>query len=285
MLVHIKELVRAAVKEGYALGAFNIHNLETALGVARAAVEAASPAIIQVSESTIKYGGLKPITHIVSTIAKNEAAAVPIALHLDHGKSFNSIVECVQAGFTSVHMDGSNLPLDENINMTKQAVDWARPKGVWVQGEVGMMLGGHGDIGEIDEAIPLADPEEVKEFLTATQVDTIAVAVGTAHGNFSNERVDFDLIKKIKKIVGSHPLVLHGGSGLKDDDFGQAINCGVNIINIGTHVKQEFTQAVIKACQANPQETDPRKILTPGIEAVKNIVMLKMTVFGSTGKA
>ena len=146
MLVHIKEIVGDAEKNGYAVGAFNIHNFESVLGVARAAVKAGSPAIIQVSESTIKYMGLKPITHIVSTVAKNIAAPVPIALHLDHGRSFDSVFECIRAGFTSVHIDASHLPLDENITLTRQGVEFAHQKKVWVQGEVGAMIGGHGSL-------------------------------------------------------------------------------------------------------------------------------------------
>ena len=146
MLVHIKEIVREGEKGGYAVGAFNIHNLESVLGVANAAVRAKSPAIIQVSEGAIKYMGLKPITHIVSTVAKNIATHVPIALHLDHGRSFDSIVGCINAGFTSVHIDASQLPLDENIDLTKQVVELAHKRKVWVQGEVGAIAGGHGKI-------------------------------------------------------------------------------------------------------------------------------------------
>ncbi len=285
MLVHIKELVEHANKNKYALGAFNIHNLETALGVARAAVAANSPAIIQVSEGTIKYMGLELVTHLVSIIAENEAAAIPIALHLDHGKSFQSIVECVNAGFFSVHMDGSSLALDENIKITRQAIDFARPKGVWVQGEVGPIVGGHGAKGELLEEVPLADINKVKEFVAATDVDTIAPAVGTAHGNFTNEKIDFDLIASVKKVVGEKTIVMHGGSGIADNDLQKAISLGINIINIGSHVKEEFSQAVIKTALANKDETDPRNLLTPGIAAVTKIVMDKMKVFGSAGKA
>src|SRR3989344_8281666 len=146
MLVHIKDIVKKAKKGGYAVGAFNIHNIESALGVAQAAARAKSPAIIQVSESTIKYIGVKPITHIVSTIAKNVALDVPIALHIDHGKSFNSVLECINAGFSSVHIDASELPLDENISLTKSVVAIAHSKGVWVQGEIGAIKGEHGRI-------------------------------------------------------------------------------------------------------------------------------------------
>ena len=155
MLVHIKDLVRDGEKGKYAVGAFNVHNLETILGVSNATIRAKSPAIIQVSEGAIKYMGLKPITHIVSTVAKNIATNVPIALHLDHGKDLTNLFECIKHGFSSVHIDASHLPLDENISITKQVVELAHGKKVWVQGEVGAIIGGHGDINGTIENIPI----------------------------------------------------------------------------------------------------------------------------------
>lgn len=283
MLVHIKEIITEAEKGGYAVGAFNIHNLESALGVAQAANHAKSPAIIQVSESTIKYMGLKPITHIVSTIAKNIAANVPIALHLDHGKSFDSIFECISAGFTSVHIDASHLPLDENINLTKHVVNVAHAKKIWVQGEVGAMIGGHGTRSKYLKNIPIADADEVIEFVRKTGVDTIAAAIGTAHGSFENENIRFDLLKKIKEKT-KKPFVLHGGSGVKEAQIRQAIKLGVNIINIGTDIKIAFCEALIKNCAKNKNETDPRILLKPTIGAVEETVMKKMKLFGSAGK-
>ncbi len=182
MLVHIKEIAKHAEKNSYAIGAFNVHNIESILAVAQIAVKSQSPAIIQVSEGAIKYMGIKPLTHVVSTVAKNVAAPVPIALHLDHGKTFDSVFECIRAGFTSVHIDASHLPLDENINLTKQVTELAHRKGVWVQGEVGAIMGGHGKIGDKIEDIPIAKVEDVVKFVKETKVDTIAAAIGTAHG-------------------------------------------------------------------------------------------------------
>src|SRR3989338_2536326 len=201
MLVHIKDIVNKAEQGGYAIGAFNVTNLESVLGVAQAAVKANSPAIIQVSESAIRYMGLKPITHIVSTVAKNVAAPVTIALHLDHGTSFDSVFECISSGFTSVHIDASNLPLDENINLTKQVVKVAHAKHVWVQGEIGAMVGGNENIRGKLKKIPLADLADVIKFVRETKVDTIAAAVGTAHGVYDNEDIVFSLLKAIKKAV------------------------------------------------------------------------------------
>lgn len=284
MIAHIKDIVKNAQKGEYAIGAFNVHNVESVLGVAKAAVRANSPAIIQVSESTIEYMGLKPITHLVSTVAKNIAFKVPIALHLDHGKSFNSISECIRAGFSSVHLDASDLPLDENIALTKSVVSLAHAKGVWVQGEIGSIIGGHGDVkGKTSEPIPLADPKEVIIFVNETKVDTIAAAVGTAHGTYENEDIRFDLLRAIIKKT-KIPFVLHGGSGISDKKIRRAIKEGVVIINIGTDIKVAFTRTLIANCQKNKNETDPRKLLSPTIAAIEKVVFEKIKVFGSFNK-
>jgi tagatose 1,6-diphosphate aldolase GatY/KbaY len=283
MLVHIKDLVKISQKKGYAIGAFNIHNIESVLGVANAAVKAKSPAIIQVSESTIKYMGLKPITHIVSTVAKNIAPRIPIALHLDHGKSFDSVFECIRAGFSSVHIDASNLPYDENIKLTKEVVRMAHRRKVWVQGEVGSIIGGHGNIAGKIEGIPLADPKEVIDFVKQTKIDTIAAAVGTAHGVYENEDIKFGLLKEIiakTKI----PFVLHGGSGVDSRKIKKAIKMGVDIINVGSDIKIAFSQTLIKNCIKNKKETDPRNLLSPTISAVEKVVIKSMKLFGSAGK-
>ena len=283
MLVHIKDIVREAQKGGYALGAFNVTNLESILAVARVAVKANSAAIIQVSESAIKYMGLKPVTHIVSTVAKNVAAAVPIALHLDHGSSFDAVFECINAGFTSVHIDASSLPLDENINLTKQVVKVAHARRVWVQGEVGAMVGSPGDISARLKAIPLAKPEEVIKFVKETKVDTIAAAIGTAHGVHANEDIVFSLLKAIKKQV-KIPFILHGGSGVADSKIKKAVKEGVNIINVGTDLKVAFCQTLINTCLKNKKETDPRNLLKPTIAAMEKTIMEKMKLFGSAGR-
>lgn len=280
MLVHIKDIVKDAEKHGYAVGAFNVHNLETVLGVAQAAVLAKSPAIIQVSEGAIKYMGLKPVTHIVSTVAKNIATRVPIALHLDHGRSFDSVFGCIKAGFSSVHIDASHLPLDENISLTNQVVEIAHSKGVWVQGEVGAIIGGHGEIGETIDDIPIAEASEVARFVKETNVDTIAAAIGTAHGVYQNEDIRLDLLKTIKKETGK-PFVLHGGSGVDPEKIKQAIKNGVNIINIGTDIKVAFCRTLIENCLKNQTETDPRILLKPTIGAVEKTVAELMKLFGS----
>jgi ketose-bisphosphate aldolase len=282
MLVHIREIVKEAEKGSYAIGAFNIHNVESVLGVANAALKVKSPAIIQVSESTIKYLGVKPITHLVSTVAKNIATEVPIALHLDHGKTFDSVFECINAGFTSVHIDASHLPLDENIALTKQVVEVAHAKDVWVQGEVGSMVGGHGSAGKKLE-IPLANLEEVVEFSKKTGVDTLAAAIGTAHGTYDNEDVKFSLLRSIIKET-KKVFVLHGGSGVDENKLKKAIKEGVRIINIGTDIKTAFSRTLIETCAKNKNETDPRNLLKPTIKAVEKTVIKNMELFGSAGQ-
>ncbi len=283
MLVHIKDLVKSAKKNDYAIGAFNITNFESILGVVQAAVKAGSPAIIQVSESAIQYMGLKPITHIVSTVAKNLAAGVPVALHLDHGTNFDTIFECIRAGFTSVHIDASNLPLDENIHLTKHIVMVAHARKVWVQGEVGAIVGSHGDITSKLKEIPLAKLDEVVKFVKETKVDTIAAAIGTAHGIHTNEDIVFKLLKDIKNKV-KIPFVLHGGSGVPDAKIKKAIKEGVNIINVGTDLKVAFCRTLIDFCLKNKQETDPRNLLKPTIAAIEKVVFDKMKLFGSAGR-
>jgi len=285
MLVHIRDIEEGAKKGGYAVGAFNIHNIESILGIARAAVKMNSPAIIQVSESTIEYMGLKPVTHLVSTAAKNIAAAVPIALHLDHGKSFNSISECIKAGFSSVHIDASDLPLDENIALTKSVVALAHNKKVWVQGEIGSIIGEHGRVtGTTNKKIPLADPKEVAKFVRQTKVDTMAAAVGTAHGVFKNENINFGLLKEILNKI-KIPFVLHGGSGIENKKIKRAVKEGVVIINIGTDIKMAFSKTLINTCLKHKDETDPRKLLSPTIESIEKVVMGKIKLFGSYDKA
>jgi len=282
MLVHIKDIVNDARKKKYAIGAFNVHTLETILGVARAAYKAKSPAIIQVSESAIKYMGLKPITHIVSTVAKNIALGVPIALHLDHGKSFESVTECINAGFSSVHIDVSHLPLDENIALTNQVIKLASKKGIWVQGEVGPIVGGHGNINGRLKEIPIANIDEVIKFVKYTKVNTLSVAIGTAHGAYENEYIDMPLLREIKRKT-KKIFVLHGASGIKDSMIKKAIRGGADIINIGTDIKVAFCRALIDNCFKNKNETDPRNLLSPTIPAVEKIVLKKMKIFGSAG--
>jgi len=289
MLVHIKDIITKAQTGKYAVGAFNTQNLETTIAIVRAAVAQKSPVIIQVSEGTIKYAGLKPITHIVQTIAKNESTNVPIALHLDHGKSFLSILECIKAGFSSIHLDGSELPYDENMALTEEAVAYAHKNGAWGQGELGTILGKEGLIKrenkEIKNSDYMTDPNKAEEFIRKTKVDTLAISIGNMHGMFvGQEKLDFKLLKKIHGKIRK-PLVLHGASGINDREIKRAIKLGVRIINIDTHLRKNFTITLRQTLNKNKTEIDPRKILAPSIDAVQKTVEQKIKLFGSANRA
>jgi len=289
MLAHLKSLVEKAEKENYAIGAFNTSNLEITLGIARAAVKLRAPVIIQVSERTIEYAGLKPITHIVETIAKNEAIDVPVVLHLDHGKKFSSVAECIEAGFTSIMIDASDLAFDENVKITKMAVDYAHKRGIWVQGELGRVFRGLDGV-ENDKARTeaMTAPEEAEKFVKETDVDTLAAAVGNVHGVdkiFSGvPKLDYERLGKIKKKIGKTPLVLHGASGIKENDIKKAISLGVRIVNIDTEIRLAFTDALRNSLLKYKTEIDPRTIMEEPIAAVQKLVEEKIKIFGSENK-
>ena len=288
MLVHIKEIIPKAEKSDYAVPAFNTFNLESTLAIARGAVAQNSPVIIQVSEKTIEYAGLKPITHIVETIAKNEAVNVPVALHLDHGKSFRSVAECIHAGFSSIHIDASELPFDENVILTKQATDYAHKYGVWVQGELGTILGQKQMIDkktsqELEKF--MTKPDEAEEYVRKTKIDTFAPSVGAIHGIFvGKEKINQELVKKIKEKTNL-PLVLHGASGVSNQDIRQAIKNGLTVINIDSSLRETFSNTLREILMTHRLEIDPRKILALVTDAIQEIIEEKIILFGSKGMA
>jgi len=288
MIVHIKEIIKDAQKGSYAVGAFNTSNLEITLGIIKAAVAKKAPVIVQVTESSIKYAGLRPITHIVQTIAKNVAGDIPVALHLDHSKSFQSVAECIQAGFSSIHIDASELPFDENVALSRHAVVYAHRHHVWAQGELGSILGKEGMIG-VD--VPknsndyMTDPEKVKQYIKETEVDTLAVSIGTMHGYFKGkENIDHARLARIHEKT-KIPLVLHGGSGASSKDITAAIKNGIRIINIDTDLRIAFTDTLKKTLQKDIKSYDPRRILTPSIDAIQKVVEERIELFGHAGKA
>jgi len=288
MLVHISELIKDAQEKKYAIGAFNIENLETTLGVVRGAINRKAPIILQVSETSIQYAGLKAITSIVQTIASAEAEDVPIALHLDHGKTFKAVAECVRAGFSSIMMDASDMPLMENIIMTKQAVDFAHQKNVYAQGELGVVKGLE-EVSEEEREKMMTDPEEAEEFVAKTNVDTLAVAVGNVHGIIKmqkgNPGLDMDRLEKIHNKIPDTPLVLHGASGLPQDQIYKGINLGIHIINIDTELRMAFTSSLRDTLVRDNSIFDPRQVLGPSIDAIKQVVEEKIDMFGSGGAA
>jgi fructose-bisphosphate aldolase class II len=271
MLVHLSKLLKDAQSKKYALGAFNVENLETTLGVVRAAKKLKSPVVLQVSETSIQYAGLKAITAIVETIARDEAGDVPIALHLDHGRSFRSVAECVRQGFSSIMMDASDRPFTENIILTQQAVDYAHKKEVLVQGELGMVKGLE-EVTAEERKKMMTDPDDAEEFVAKTGVDTLAVAVGNVHGIIKiqkgNPELDFERLSVIHGRLPKTPLVLHGASGLPARAISEGIKYGVRIINIDTDLRLAFTTVVAVIRLSDPA-------------ALQQVVEEKLVIFGS----
>jgi fructose-bisphosphate aldolase class II len=289
----------------YAVGAYNINNLEALLAVSEAAVEEKSPAIVAVTPSAIKYGGLAYLSNLVKTAA--ESVPIPMSLHLDHGEDFEVVSKCVSAGFTSVMIDGSHLDFEGNIALTRKVVELAHPKGVSVEAELGRLAGVEEKTVEEKEAI-LTDPAAAAEFVKRTSVDALAVAVGTSHGayKFKGEaKLDFERLKAIREKVHI-PLVLHGASsvpawiiekatkygaelggakGIPEEHIKKAISLGIAKINIDTDLRLAFTATVREILANSPKEYDPRKILGPAKDAMKEVVKGKMHLFGSSGKA
>jgi fructose-bisphosphate aldolase class II len=287
MLVHIKEIVLAAQTGQYGLGAFNTVNLEMTQGIVRAAAQANSPVIIQVSEKTIKYAGLETIVGIIKTVVEKEAPNVAIDLQLDHGHSLGQIQQCIAAGFSSVQIDASELPFAENVQITKEVVDYAHRQGVWVQGELGKIFGKEGLISLTDGLTAekyLTDPQEAVKFVQQTNADTLAVAVGTCHGSFpGQEKINFTVLGEIHKLI-DRPLVLHGASGVDDEELSQAVQGGATIVNIDTALRLAFTTSLQAMLKGENNLVDPREILAPSVAAVSAVVLQKIKYLGSNNK-
>ncbi|NQS76605.1 MAG: class II fructose-1,6-bisphosphate aldolase [Peptococcaceae bacterium] len=282
-LIGVVEMLKNAEAGGYAVGAFNCNNMEIVQAIVAAAEAENSPVIMQASQGAIKYAGLDYIVAMAKLAA--EHTHVPVALHLDHGTSYEQAVQCIHAGFSSVMIDGSKLPLDENIRLTRRVLDVARAVGVSVEAELGKIGGTEDDIVVSERDALLTDPEEAATFVNETKVDALAVAIGTAHGQYKGiPELDFPRLEKIKSLV-SIPIVLHGSSGVADDDIREAVRLGVRKVNIDTNIREAFTQAARKVLDVNPQEIDPRKVLGPAREAAIEIIREKMRLFGSSNRA
>lgn len=282
-LVTVKELLTKADQGGYAVGAFNCNNMEIIQAIIAAAEAENAPVIVQASQGAIKYAGLDYIVALVEIAAQK--SQVPVALHLDHGTSFTQVIQCIQRGFTSVMFDGSKLPLEENIAITKRIIEIAQIAGVSTEAELGKIGGTEDDITVSDKEAMMTDPQEAKTFVEQTGVDALAIAIGTAHGQYKFEpELDFARLKKIKGLVDI-PIVLHGSSGVPDKAIAEAISLGVRKVNIDTNIREAFVKGVREVIAAHPKEIDPRKILGPAREEMIAIVREKIRLFGSTGKA
>lgn len=282
-LVPMKTLLDKAEKENYAVGAFNCNNMEIVQAIVAAAAAEKSPVIIQASQGAIKYAGLPYIMALVRVSA--EQTDVPIAMHLDHGTGFEQCIRCIQSGFTSVMVDGSKLSLEENIALTKKVTEIARIAGVSVEAELGKIAGVEDDIFVNDREACFTDPDEAKTFVDATGVDALAVAVGTAHGQYKGEpKLDYERISAIKEKVRI-PIVLHGSSGVPDEAIAEAIRRGVSKVNIDTNIRQNFVAKIREVLNEDDKVIDPRKILGPAKEKAVEVIRQKIQVFGSSGKA
>lgn len=282
-LVPVSKLLFQADRGGYAVGAFNANNMEIVQAIIRAAELERSPVIMQASQGAINYAGLEFISGMVKIAA--ESSSVPVALHLDHGTDFEQVVKCIRSGFSSVMYDGSKLPLEENIAMTKKVLEIARPIEVSVEAELGKIGGTEDDIHVSEKEAMYTDPEEARYFVEQTGVESLAIAIGTAHGQYKGEpQLDFDRLAQIKSVV-KIPIVLHGSSGVPDESLRKAIKLGVCKVNIDTNIREALVWTMRKVMAENPAEIDPRKILGPAREAVVEIIREKTRVFGSSGQA
>ncbi|RMD57439.1 class II fructose-1,6-bisphosphate aldolase [Candidatus Woesearchaeota archaeon] len=303
MLTKLQTILKKALRGHYAVGAFNINNMEICQAVIRAAVEKKSPVIIQTSEGAISYAGLDYLKCIAETAAKQK---VPVALHLDHGRDVSTVKKCLKAGWTGIMWDGSHLPWKDNVKTTKKAVKLSEKYGVGVEGELGT-IGGAEDKVSAREII-YTDPDSAKEFVEKTGISALAVAIGTSHGayKFSGKaKLDIHRLKEIRKRV-KIPLVLHGASGVPhwlitqaarygaqlgkpegvpDEQIRLAVKEGINKINTDTDLRLAFDAAVRKTLKEKPEDFDPRHILGPARDLMQKVAEHRMDVFGCAGKA
>ena len=287
MLVSATEMLKKAVEGHYAVGQFNINNLEWTKAILLTAQENNSPVILGVSEGAGKYmTGFKTVQAMVEAMIDELNITVPVALHLDHG-TYEGCYKCVKAGFSSIMFDGSHFPIDENVEKTTELVHVAHNLGLSIEAEVGS-IGGEGD-GVIG-AGEIADPNECKR-IADLGVDFLAAGIGNIHGKYPAnwKGLDFDALAKVKELVGDLPLVLHGGTGIPADMIKKAISLGVAKINVNTECQLYFQEATRKYIEEGKDQQgkgfDPRKLLAPGFEAIKVIVKEKMELFGSIDKA
>lgn len=286
-LVSATEMLKKARAGHYAVGAFNINNMEWTKAILLAAEEAKSPVMLGVSEGAGKYMcGFKTVTAMVKEIHDYLGITVPVALHLDHG-SYDGAKACIEAGFTSVMFDGSHYDFDENMEKSKEIIEFAHARGISVECEVGGIGGEEDGVTSMGE---VADPNECEK-IAALGVDFLAAGIGNIHGKYPANwaGLNFDVLGKIQDVTNGLPLVLHGGSGIPADQIAKAISLGVSKINVNTELQLEFAAATRKYIEAGKDNEgkgyDPRKLLAPGAEAIKAKVIAMMTEFGSKDKA
>lgn len=274
MLVPSKKIILNAQRGGYAIGAFNTSDLEMTKAIITAAVKLKSPVIIQTSEKAIAYAGLEVLATLVREMAQK--VSIPVALHLDHGSNLEIVGKALENGYTSVMYDGSALTFSENISYTRRAVEMAKRYNATSEGELG-------SIGKLGKDSEFTNPSDVTEFVKKTQLDMLAVSIGSKHGDTGDEKLDIDLLKKIKRKTNI-PLVLHGASGLKEEEVREAIRNGICKINIDTDIRHTFSRAVREIAKKMPDENDPRVIMTKVMIEIQQLIEAKIKLFKSNGK-
>ena len=282
-LESMTKMLRKAFDEHYAVGQFNINNVEWTSAVLEEAEKTRTPVILGVTSSAAKYmGGWHTVVGLVKGLMEDLKITVPVALHVDHGGSFEVCTAAIDAGFTSVMIDGSKLPIDENIAVVKKVVDYAHARGVSVEAELGK-VGGQED--NVVAETMYADKDECVRMVKETGIDFLAPALGSVHGPYHGEpKLGFKEMKEIAEATNI-PLVLHGGSGIPNEQLRMAIDRGTAKININTECQQAWTAIVREVLAKDPKVYDPRKIIGPGREGIKEVVRTKATIFGSLGKA
>jgi fructose-bisphosphate aldolase class II len=279
-LTTTKEMLHAALEGHFAIGAFNANNMEMVQGIVEAATEERAPVILQVSQGAIRYAGMAYAAGLVKIAAAN--TDIPVALHLDHGTDYEQNVLCLREGFTSLMYDGSSLPLDENIRISKQVCEIAHMCGIPVETELGKVLKRGATEEEVEAA--MAKPEEAAHFIEATGADSLAIAFGSVHALLSQSAdLDIDRLKAIRKAIPNTPLVLHGSSGVKEESVAEAVEHGICKVNVATYLSQAFTYTLFDHLKAHPDVEDPRVHLVPAREAVKDRVRAKIRLFRSNG--
>jgi len=282
-LISSTSMLQAARAGGYAVVAYNVHTLEMLQAVTEAAVETESPLILQTTVGTVKHLGPEYVAAAAQVAARS--AGVPIALHLDHCTDFSLIVRCIKAGYTSVMIDASHAPFEENVRQTAKVVEIAAAAGVNVEAELGRVGGVEEELSVEAEDATLADPEECALFVERTGVPTLAPAIGTAHGIYKGEpRIDFERIRAISNRVGV-PLVLHGGSGIPGEQVKKCVELGMAKMNVATELRIVFSEAIKDVFRKQPEENDPRKYMIPAKQALKAAAIEKMLLCGAAGRA
>ena len=280
-LVPMNNMLADAEKRGYAVGAFNVNDLAGVQAVAQAAEEERSPVIIQIYTTGVGVIGSRYIVAMAEAAA--QSSTVPIALHLDHGRDLETVEICVNSGFSSVMIDGSKLPLAENIEVTQKTVEMAHAAGMSAEAELGKIGSGSQELSEDDRRASLTDPDEAVEFVNKTKVDALAVAIGSAHGLYKfKPELDFDLLKELRKVAKAY-LVLHGGSDLPENQIIRAIELGITKINVATDLTVAYTKALRELVASSEGLVWSGRVFTTAREVMKGVIKERMRLFGSTG--